>query len=668
MTPQKAKSKIAKLQEEIRRHDWLYYVQSQPQITDREYDDLMRELKSLESQFPKLLTPDSPTQRVSGGVTAEFTPVAHKAPMLSLDNITSEEDLNGWLERNAKFLGNHRPTFTIEAKIDGVSASLTYQDGRLVLGATRGDGEMGEDITANLKTIRSIPLVLRPPAAPALLEIRGEVVMFKEDFKKMNLTQQRSDGAIFANPRNAASGSLRQKDPGVTASRPLRFFVHSCGWVEGRTYETHAKFLDSMAALGFPVAPFRKHLDNERELKETVLAAKEELAKLPFEADGLVIKINERPFQEILGTTAKSPRWAAAYKYESHQATTKINGVILSVGRTGIITPIADLQPVSCGGVTIKHASLHNFDEIERLKVKVEDTVLIERAGEVIPKVIRVAKASAKGQVIAAPKRCPSCGGDAAQDKEEVAYRCFNSVDCPAQIRGIIAHWASRGAMEIDGLGWAAIDGLLEKKLIKSAADLYDLKKENLLKLDLFADKKADNLLDQINRSLGKPLSRVLYALGIRHVGEKMARILAQRFREIDALAGASTEEMTLIPEVGSVVAQSIFDYFRERHAINLIRKLKEAGMNFQEPKEKMPTGPFRGKVVVFTGTLSRYSRGEAEALVRRLGGETASAVTKKINLLVAGDEAGSKLSKAKKMGVAVIDEREFLSMVGNGA
>ncbi|MBI2070322.1 MAG: NAD-dependent DNA ligase LigA [Elusimicrobia bacterium] len=665
LSEEQAAGKIQKLREEIRRHDRLYYVFSDPEISDREYDRFMKELSALEEKFPDLKTPDSPTQRVGGVPASDFSAVRHQIPMLSLDNCYSLEELDDWFARNAKLLGGRRPTFVLEAKIDGVSASLTYQNGRLIQGATRGDGETGEDVTANLRTIRNIPLSLAKGKTPSLLEVRGEVVMNAHDFKKMNESQKKSGAMIFANPRNATSGSLRQKDPKITASRPLRFYCHSQGFADGARHKTHFEFLEAMEALGFPVVPWRRLCADENAVKKTIVKAKEELAKLPFQTDGLVVKVNEADIQSLLGATAKSPRWAVAYKFESHQATTKFNKVIYSVGRTGVITPVADLEPVAIGGVTVKHASLHNFDEIKRLRVKIGDTVLVERAGDVIPKVVKVAKEAPRGVMIDIPKKCPSCGGRVAKDKEEeVAYRCANSIDCPAQLMGIILHWSSRNAMEIDGLGESAVEQMLAKKLVRNAADLYELKKENLLGLELFADKKTDNLLAQIVKSKTKPLSRVLYALGIRHVGEKMARVLAQRFGSMEALRAASQEDLESVPEVGPIVAESIKNYFEDARAGELIRRLQRLGLNLEEPKEERRRGPFSGKLVVFTGTLSTYPRHEAEALVRRLGGETASAITKKVNLVVAGEEAGNKLDKAKKMGIAVANEEDFLRLI----
>ncbi len=660
-----AKTRAKEIRRLLHHCNWRYYVLSDPEISDTEYDRLMRELVQLERQFPELLSPDSPTQRVGGAAVGDFTPAPHATPMLSLDNLYSDEELKDWLTRNNKLLGKRPVSFVVESKIDGVSASLLYKDGVLARGATRGDGEVGEDVTANLKTVRNIPLRLRGDQIPSLLEVRGEIVLPKAEFKTMNAAKKKAGQTVFANPRNAASGSLRQKDPRITASRPLRFYLHSFGQARGADFKTHWDFLKAMESLGFPVVGYYAKIENEENLRSLIGKAPEILRGLPFETDGLVIKINERDRQNFLSTTAKSPRWAVAYKFESHQATTVLKDVIYSVGRTGAVTPVANLEPVRCGGVTIKHASLHNFDEIERLGVKVGDRVLIERAGEVIPKIIKTVVKSASGRTISVPKKCPSCGAAVLKaNEEEVAYRCSNAVNCPAQMKGILGHWAGRGAMEIDGLGEAAIEQLLEHRLVNDAADLYELRKEDLLRLELFADKKADNLLGQIEQSKTKPLSRLLYGLGIRHVGEKMARDLGAHFLNLDALSKSSQEDLEKIPEVGPIVAEAISNYFRSPQAQKLIERLKFSNLNFKEPPKKTSNSPFSDKVVLFTGELASHSRAEAEALVRDLGAQTASQVTKKVNLLVMGSNPGSKVDKAKKMNIPTIGEEEFLRLL----
>lgn len=663
--PFAAKARIEDLRRLIRHHDHRYYVLSDPEIADGEYDKLMRELALLEKEHPEFVTPDSPTQRVCGGLASEFAPVRRRAPMLSLDNLYSEMELEDWLTRLKKLLPGERLDFVMEAKIDGVSASLTYIDGVLTQAATRGDGETGEDITLNAKTIRSVPLKLQG-AAPALLEVRGEVYMEKKAFAEFNETQKRGAGPIFANPRNATSGSLRQKNPAITASRPLKFFLHSFGYAQGRRWTTHWKFLQDMLAMGLPAVSFHEHLKNEEALKKRLLETRLILKGLPYETDGLVLKVNQSEQCNRLGATAKSPRWAVAFKFESQQATTSIKDVIFSVGRTGVITPVADLEPVACGGVTIKHASLHNFDEIERLGIKIGDIVLIERAGEVIPKVIKVVKPGRQTRPIKPPSACPACRAPVAKYKEaDVALCCMNPSGCPAQIKGFLGHWGSRQAMEIEGLGEAAIEQLVGQNKIADAADIYSLKKEGLLELELFADKKADNLLKQIEKSKTKPLSKLIYALGIRHVGERMARILAERYETLDKLAAASREGLETIPEIGPIVADSIAEFFQSSKIKRLIDRLKASGLNLKEPKQEKRQGPFTGIVALFTGEMQSLSRSQAEALVRELGGDTVAAVTKKVNLLVAGNNPGSKLQKAQKMGIPIMNEKEFLKKTG---
>ncbi|MBI4369132.1 MAG: NAD-dependent DNA ligase LigA [Elusimicrobia bacterium] len=656
-------ARILELRRQIRLHDWRYYVRSNPAISDSEYDALLRELSSLETQNPALLTADSPTQRVAGEPSSDFAPVRHRSSMLSLDNTYSLDEFDEWLKRQRKILGEQAPSYVMEAKIDGVSASLYYENGHFVQGATRGDGETGEDVTSNLRAVKNIPLILESGSWPRAFEVRGEVVMQKKAFEALREDQKKSGGAIFANARNATSGSLRQKDPKITASRPLRFYAHSFGWMEDGAYGTHWQFLEALEEMRFPVVPFRRLLTSGEGLREAILLARDDLGGLSFETDGLVIKVNEFSLQALLGRTAKSPRWAVAYKFESHQATTKLLNVLFSVGRTGAITPVAELEAVPCGGVTLRHASLHNFDEIGRLAVRLGDRVLIERAGEVIPKVIKVVGRGSKTKLIKPPRLCPSCRSAVIKDKDgEVAYRCSNTIDCPAQLKGILAHWAGRSAMEIDGLGEAALEQLVAKGWARNAADLYQLTKEQLTQLELFADKKAGKLLDQIELSKAKPLSRVLYGLGIRHVGEKMARVLAERFETMEHLSHATGEELLAVPEVGGIVAEAIQRFFKQAKTKEIFDKLSRFGFSMKEPKKETSRGPFSAEVVVFTGELSSRSRSEAESLVRSLGGESGSIITKRTTLVVAGVNTGSKLKKANDLKIKVIGEEEFLA------
>ena len=670
MSLEEIKKQIEKLRKEIKRHDYLYYVLNQPEISDYEYDQLMKKLQDLEKKYPQLITPDSPTQRVSGEVAKEFKSVKHNTPMLSLENTYSSEEIIDWEERIRKILGEQKCEFVVEPKIDGVSCTILYKNGLLVLGATRGDGETGEDITLNIKTIHSIPLSLRESSKyqiPSTFEVRGEVYIDKKDFEKLNKKLQDNNEITFANPRNAAAGSIRQKDPKVTAERPLKFFAHSTGLIEDKNLkiENHLKFLEICKEFGIRTIENFKLCKNIEEVIDYCKKWQEERDKIEYDIDGMVIKVNSFRQREILGTTMKSPRWAIAYKFPAQQATTKIKNIRVQVGRTGIITPVADLEPVKCGGVTISHATLHNFDEIKRLGVKIGDTVIVERAGEVIPKIVKVIESKRTGNEknFKVPEKCPECGGEIVKEKEEeVAYRCINP-SCPAQlIRGLI-HFAKREAMDIEGLGEAVVQQLVEKKLVQDFADIYSLKKEDLLQLELFKDKKAQNLLDAIQKSKNRPLSRLLFALGIRNVGEKAAMVLAEKFLNIENLMKATIDELQKIYEIGPVMAESIVNFFKQASTKKLIQKLKDSGVNM---KEEIKKGPkiLEGKTFVFTGELKNFSRNEAEAKVRELGGNATSSVSKKTDYVVVGENPGSKFDKAKKLGIKIIDENEFLKMI----
>lgn len=661
MTP---RQEIEKLRKEIERHNYAYYVLDRPEITDKEFDDLLGRLKKFEGEHPDLVTPDSPTQRVGGKASSTFAPHPHLKPMISLDNVYSEEEFRQWWERLATSLRSEEVEVLIEPKMDGLSLALVYEDGRLKSAATRGDGQTGEDVTENARAIPAIPLKLsgdkvRPPER---FECRGEVYMLKADFEKLNRRLQAAGEKTFANPRNAAAGSLRQKDPAVTASRPLRFAAHSIGELSSNLkIEEYSRFIELCRGFHIPVTPDSPRI---RRTADEVIADyrrwEERRASLPFEIDGIVIKVNSLAKQRILGETAKSPRWAVAFKFTAYQAETVVQDAEYSVGRTGAITPIAKVRPVECGGVTISSISLHNFDEIERLGVKIGDEVLIERAGDVIPKVVRVVRHVSGGKKISPPKSCPSCGGPVMREKEEeVAHRCVNP-SCPAQIERGLLHFASRDAMNIEGLGEAVVQQLLEKKMVKDFADVYSLKKEDFLKLELFGDKRAENLLQQIENSKKRPLSRLLIALGIRHVGEKMALTLAGQFEDLDRLQSAAEHELTRIRDFGPVAAEAITKFFNQKSTVVLIEKLRKAGVNFREPKRARAASPLSNKSVVFTGELSSFTRHEAEDLLRSLGGIPSSSVSKKTDYLVCGEDAGSKLDKAKKLGINILTEDEF--------
>lgn len=658
------KQEIERLRQEIRRHDHLYYVLSQPEVSDAEYDKLYRKLADLEEKYPELITPDSPTQRVSGAPVEGFRIVPHKIPMRSLDNVYTREELEAWVERAERYLGKTITDYVAEPKIDGVSVSLKYEEGRFVLAATRGDGDSGEDVTLNVKTIHSIPLALRNKP-PKLLEVRGEICMEKAAFAKFNQEAAKRGEETFANPRNAASGSLRQKDSSQTAKRPLRFFAHSIGEVEGVAYPTHDDYIKACRSLGLPAVEPAKICRNDDDLEKYYQYLLKKRDGLKFEADGIVIKVNDLAIQKKLGSTMKSPRWAVAYKFPAHQTTTKILNIIVSVGRTGRITPVAKLEPVECGGVTISSASLHNYDEIVRLGVKTGDWVVVERAGEVIPKVIKVITSKRTGaeQAVTVPVKCPVCSGAIAKEPDKVDYRCLNP-SCPAQLEGGLLHFASRDAMDIDGLGDVVVRELVSHKMVNDFADVFLLQKDALLSLEGFAGKKADNLLSAINNSRKKPLDKFLYGFGIPNAGEKAARMLAEKFGSVDSLAKATKEELMNLHEVGPVMAEAIVEFFEQPGTKRLLQKFKQIGLDPKPETREKTNQILAGKKIVFTGELSHMSRREAENLVRSLGGDAGASVSQNTDFVVAGENPGSKFKKARALGAKIIKEEEFLKLV----
>jgi DNA ligase (NAD+) len=663
---QGVRKKIESLREKIRHHDYMYYVLSQPEISDKEYDVLMRELKALENKYHQYKRGDSPTVRVSGGVLAGFKTVKHKQKMLSLDNTYSFEELKDWDARVHKgLIGEEKVQYVAELKIDGVSANLTYEKGKLSIGATRGDGETGEDVTQNIKTIRAIPLVLRSSNIPDFVEIRTEVYMERKDFEILNREREKENEVLFANPRNATSGSLKLLDTGLVAKRRLNFLAHSLGEYKGADISTQWEFLGILKEWGLRTNSHSKLCNSLDEVMDYCNSWQEEREKLGYDIDGTVIKINNIAQQKRLGFTLKSPRWAVAYKFPARQATTQVLKINLQVGRTGVITPVAELKPVECGGVIIRHATLHNFDEIKRLNVEEGDFVLIERAGEVIPKVIKVVKSKGK-KPFQIPKKCPVCTGKVIKEKEEdVAYRCINP-SCPAQLERGLDHFASRQAMDIEGMGEAVIEQLVKKGLVKNFTDIYFLKKESLLKLELVKDKKAQNLLDAIEKSKHQSLSRLIYALGIRHVGEKAAYVLAQRFKTLDNIINADIQDFDVIYEVGSVMAESIAEFFKQPSTHQLIKKLKEAGINLEEKVIAIKKSALTGKTVVFTGELKNFTRSQAESLVRQFGANASSSVSENTGFVVAGENSGSKYDKARKLGIKIINEDEFSRLIGS--
>ncbi len=658
------KNKIEQLKEKLRKHDYLYYVLSQPLVSDKEYDDLMRQLKSLEDKYPEYRTGDSPAQRLSSGISEGFKPVKHAVGMFSLDNTYSIDELRLWDERLRKGLGeNSAYEYVVELKIDGVSANLTYANGKLAVGATRGDGSTGEDVTPNIRTIRAIPLALLGKRRPDFIEIRGEVYMDKVEFIKVNKERIEQGDVLFANPRNATSGSLKLLDSSITAKRHLQFLAHSLGAYHGQQVDNQWDFLALLKDWGLRTDTHSEFCRNIEEVVDYCKKWEAMRDELRFEIDGIVVKLNGFGQQRRLGFTAKSPRWAVAYKFAARQATTDLLAIKANVGRTGVITPTAQLKPVECSGVIISNATLHNFDEIERLGLRIGDRVLIERAGDVIPKVVKVVEQ--KGKLpYNKPEECPACGGKIVKEKAgDVAYRCINS-DCPAQLERALLHFASRDALDIEGMGEAAVNQLVKLRLLKSLADIYKLKIDDLLKLELFKEKKANNLFLAIEKSKQQPLARLIFALGIRHVGQKAAYTLAKEFTGMDKLMQAKLEELDNIPEIGQIMACSIADYFNLKQTKRLIRELKKSGLNMRQEAVAFKPNELTGKTIVFTGQLDGFSRSEAEELVRKSGGTPSSAVSSKTDFLVTGDNTGAKFNKAKGSGVKIITEQEFSAMI----
>jgi len=660
---QEIKNKIEKLIEQIRRHDYLYYVLSQPEISDKEYDNLMSQLKELEEKYPGYKTNDSVTVRLSNGVLEGFKTVKHKEKMLSLNNTYSFKELKDWQARVCKGLAGEKVEYVVELKIDGLSANISYRQGKLSIGATRGDGQTGEDVTANIKTIRSIPLVLLGSDFPDFIEIRGEVYMEINDFKILNKEREKLGEVLFANPRNAASGSLKLLDTAVVAKRKLNFFAHSLGEYKGNVIQTQLEFLSYLKIWGVRTNPQSRLCGNLNQIIEYCQYWQEQREKLGYEIDGVVIKVNNLALQKRLGFTSKSPRWAVAYKFPARQATTEVLKININVGRTGVITPTAELKAVECSGVIIRNATLHNFDEIKRLNIKEGDRVLIERAGDVIPKVVKVV-ASLGRKSFQIPKVCPECLGKVIKEKEEdVAYRCINPV-CPAQLERRLLHFASRPAMDIEGMGEAVVSQLIKLKLVRNFADIYKLNEFDLAKLELFKEKKINNLIEAIKKSKEKPLSRLVFALGIRHVGENAAYVLAKHFISMDKLINAKKDDFDAIYEVGPVIAGSVKDYFSQNSTRKMLEELKNLGLSLKEELTKTKVTPLTGKTIVFTGELIGFSRSQAEEIVHKFAGNVSSSVSKNVNFVVTGDNPGSKFDKAKKLGVKIISEKEFVEMI----
>jgi DNA ligase (NAD+) len=667
MASDKIENEIRKLREQIRQADYRYYVLSDPEISDKAYDNLMHRLQQLENQHPEYITPDSPTQRVGGGVLEGFPTVKHREKMLSLDNTYSVDELVEWEEKIKRMLKRDVDLdYVAEPKIDGVSCSLVYEKGLFRLGATRGDGETGEDITANIKTIRSVPLKLQRDF-PVRIEVRGEIYMNKDEFQKMNRERAKHNESPFANPRNATSGSLKLLDTKTVAQRNLRCMIHSFGWTQGKAFKTHKDFLDNISQWGLCTDKNSRWCRNLKEVIEYCAQLERKRETFDYEVDGVVVKVNNFSLQKELGVTLKSPRWAVAYKFAAHQAMTRIEKIEFGVGRTGIITPVAILKPVECGGVTISRATLHNFDEIKRLDARVGDEVLIERAGEVIPKIVKVvaSKRPSKTVPVKTPGRCPICAGDVAkEDFEEVYWYCLNP-DCPAQVKRALLHFGSRAAMDIEGRGESVVEELVNRKLVKRVVDIYYLKKDDFLSLPLFKEKKAANVIRAIEKSKVKPLSRFLYGLGIRHVGQKCALILARRFKHIERFFALKKDDLEKIPEIGPVLAASVVKFFAASKTKRMIAEFKKMGMGLSEQAVPVSESGLTGKTFVFTGELDSLSRPEAQRLVEESGGNCSSSVSRRTSFLVLGRNPGSKYSKAKQLGVKILSESEFLKLLG---
>jgi DNA ligase (NAD+) len=659
-----AAGRVAELRREIEEHNHHYYQQAAPAISDREYDQLYRELSDLEKRFPKLAAPDSPTQRVGGQPLKAFAQITHRVPMLSLDNTYSEEEVKDFYRRMERLLPNRKIPVVIEPKVDGVAVSLLYEKGELRYAATRGDGTVGDDITQNIRTIRSLPKQLKGDV-PDILEVRGEAYLDKRGFAKLNTERREAGLPEFANPRNAAAGSLKQLDPAIAAQRPLGVVFYGTGSIEGAALDKHSEIFPLLKKLGLPGSERWWLADSVEEILRAIHQLDRIRHDFAYQTDGAVVKVDAFSQREILGFTAKSPRWAIAFKYEAERVETRLLDILIQVGRTGTLTPVAALEPVTVGGSRVARATLHNEEEIERKDIRIGDVVVIEKAGEVIPAVVTVRTDLRKGseKKFRMPKNCPECGSAVVKDEGQVAVRCVNS-QCPAQVRRRIEHFASRGAMDIEGLGEAVINQLVQQGLLRDVADIYGLKAEKLNELERMGEKSVSNLLEAIERSKSRPLWRLLFGLGILHVGVSASRALADHFPNLDAITKCSIEELQRIPDVGEVVGQSIHDFFREPHNLELIEKLRRAGLRFEAEEKTAGAAPgFKGTTWVITGTLSQ-SRDEIAELILARGGKVSGSVSKKTSFVLAGEEAGSKLEKAKKLGVRVLDEAEFRKML----
>jgi len=666
MVSEVIKKRVEKLREEIEYHNYRYYVLDQPEISDAQYDRLMRELEKLEEEHPGLRSPNSPTQRVGASPLEAFEIVKHTLPMLSLANAFDETEARDFDKRVKKFLGSSADiTYVAEPKLDGLAVELVYERGQFVVGSTRGDGVNGENITQNLRTIKTIPLQLirKEIPVPERLEVRGEVIIQLKRFKELNRKREEIGEPVFANPRNAAAGSVRQLDSKITVERPLEIYCYGVGEVRGRTFKTHSEILQTFPKWGLRTNPNIRRCENIDEVLEYYHKMNEKRETLPYEIDGIVIKVDRLDLQTRLGEISRSPRWALAFKFQPKQETTRILDIIVQVGRTGALTPVAVMEPVKVGGVEVSRATLHNQDEIDKKDVRVGDTVVIQRAGDVIPEVVQVVNSKRKGteKKFRMPSKCPVCGAEVI--KGEAIHRCIG-LDCPAQLKGRIKHFASKRAMDIEGLGVKLIDQLVDKGLVKDVADIYYINKQKLIELERMADKSAQNIIDAIEKSKTKPLSKFLYALGIRHVGETTAEDLARHFPRLDDFFRLSEEDLMEVEGIGPEVAASVHQFFRDKKNRESIELLKKAGVKVIEPKIK-EKGKLAGKIFLFTGALKTFGRDEARILVESLGGMTASSVSKKVDFVVVGEDPGSKFDKAKDLGIKILTEEEFKKMIG---
>jgi len=654
------------LREALHRHNYLYYVLDQPEVSDAEYDRLFDELASLETTFPELVTPDSPTQRVGAPPLEEFKTVRHSLPMLSLGKATSEPEFLDFHRRVVDLSRVEKVPYVVEPKFDGLAVEVVYRKGLYSLGSTRGDGTVGEEVTLNLKTVKSIPLRLRGKDVPELVEVRGEVIMNKEDFARLNRERENAGEPMFANPRNAAAGSVRQLDSKVTSTRPLTMFAHGIGLLSGKDLSGHWDTLAYLKQLGFKISDHIgrcETIDQVKTYYEKILSTRD---RLPYEIDGIVIKVDDFELQRRLGEISRSPRWAVAWKFPAQQEHTVVKDIIVSVGRTGALTPVAVLEPVRVAGVEVSRATLHNEDEVVKKDVRIGDTVVIQRAGDVIPEVVKVieTKRTGKEKPFRMPEFCPVCGSKVERPEGEAVHRC-TGLACPAQIKEHLAHFASKGAMDIDGLGYKFLEQMVDKGIIRDQADLYALKKEDLMKMDRMGDKLAQNLLDAIDKSRHPSLSSLIYALGIRNVGEHLATVLARNFRSIDNLAGQTVEDLTQVHEIGPIVAESIYNFFHNPKNIEVLDKLKKGGVLFPEEKAQLRETALTGKTFVLTGGLDSMTRDEARKIIETLGGRVSSSVSKKTDFVVAGKDPGSKYADAQRLGVKTLKEEEFKKMIG---